>query len=109
MKIYKSLDFEASKSRIEPNDAGVYSVHAEDFENINSLIERSIRTRTKFVPETDKNAVYDDFLSDEELLNNIDRTQEGDTEASQAATDGKQSVAEEAATEASTPAPALPI
>lgn len=64
MKIYRSLDFNSHSKRVEPNDAGVYQVHAEDYESINDLIRRSIRTKSRFVPETSENAVYDDFIDD---------------------------------------------
>lgn len=64
MKIYMSLAFEENKKRIEPNDPGDYEVHLEDYESINDLIARSIRTKTKFTPQRDENAVYDDVLSD---------------------------------------------
>lgn len=64
MKIYMSLAFEENKKRIEPNDPGDYEVHLEDYESINDLIARSIRTKTKFTPQRDENAVYDDVLVD---------------------------------------------
>lgn len=64
IKIYKSLDFKQNSKRIEPNDPGVYQVHAEDYESINDLIRRSIRTKSRFVPETSENAVYDDVLDE---------------------------------------------
>lgn len=67
MKVYKPLDFSTVSSRIEPTVVDPYSVHLEDYESLNDLIARSIRCKQKFVPETDKNAFYDDFLDDEKL------------------------------------------
>lgn len=64
MKIYNSLDFKSQITRIEKNNPGKYLVHLEDYENLNDLIRRSIRTKSRFVPETSKNAVYDDYLDD---------------------------------------------
>lgn len=67
MKIHKSLDFADNAERIEKNVVDEYSVHLEDYESINDLIARSRRTKTKFVPETSENAVYDDFLDPDKL------------------------------------------
>lgn len=64
MKVYHSLDFSSSKSRIEPNVAGEYIVHAEDYESINELVRRSVRTRTPLALDGQKNRLYDDFLDD---------------------------------------------
>lgn len=73
MKIYKSLDFNSQQERIEPNTAGEYLVHLEDYESLNDLIRRSIRTKSVFVPESDKNAVYDDEIMDD-IATEIDKT-----------------------------------
>lgn len=80
MKIYKSLDFESQKERIEPNNPGDYLVHLEDYESLNDLIRRSIRTKSTFKPESSKDAVYDDVLDefDKEYQKIIDQNQPED-------------------------------
>lgn len=77
MKVYKSLDFESQKKRIEPNEPGEYLVHLEDYESLNDLIRRSVRTKSPFKPESSKDAVYDDVLDefDEEYQKLIDQNQ----------------------------------
>lgn len=77
MKVYKSLDFESQKKRIEPNQSGDYLVHLEDYESLNDLIRRSIRTKSVFKPESSNNAVYDDVLDefDKEYQKTIDQNQ----------------------------------
>lgn len=74
MKIYRSLDFASMQKRIEPNEAGDYLVHLEDYESLNDLIRRSIRTKTKFVPERSENAVYDDDLVEDNTPTDENRT-----------------------------------
>lgn len=77
MKIFKSLDFEVSKKRIEPNTPGEYLVHLEDYESLNDLIRRSVRTSSKFdVPSSETGEFDDAFTIDEEkpqTYNNIDK------------------------------------
>lgn len=103
MKVYKSLDFSSAPARIEPNDPGEYQVHLEDYESLNDLIRRSIRTRSKFVPETSENASYDDFLSGEQtdiedFLNsqNIELTQPQDNKSGSSASNAERSEGQEA-------------
>lgn len=92
MKIYMSLAFKDNADRIEKNVVDDYSVHLEDYESINDLIARSIRTRTKFTPETDKNAVYDDFLDEEYWSNeNIDRLPPDNNGETSSSSTGEQS------------------
>lgn len=105
MKVFKSLDFKSHSKRVEPNDPGVYQVHAEDYESINDLIRRSIRTRSHFVPETDENAVYDDVLDElqEEFSKtpeNIDRMTPADDVADTASSTAERSEAKQDATSA---------
>lgn len=84
MKIFHSLDFSSQKGRIEPTKSGDNLVHIEDFENINDLIRRSVRTKTPFVPEHDKNAVYDDLDKiQEEIQIEIDRFEPTDVQTEQ--------------------------
>lgn len=67
---YHSLDFASVKKRMQNEDFKVdpYKVELEDYENINDLIARSVRTKTKFVPEHDANAIYD---SDDDIAAQI--------------------------------------
>lgn len=74
MKIFNSLDFKSQRERIEPTVAGDYEVHLEDYESLNDLIRRSIRTKSPFKAESNPNASYDDVLDDldkefEEMIN----------------------------------------
>lgn len=65
VKIYMSFDFTSAKKRIEPNKVDKYSVQAEDYENINDLIRRSIRTKTKFKEDKVYDSEYDFDLDKE--------------------------------------------
>lgn len=100
VKVYKSLDFSSAPVRIEPNDPGEYQVHLEDYESLNDLIRRSIRTRSKFAPETSENAVYDDFLDEvqEDFTNsqNIELTQPQDNKSGSSASNAERSEGQEA-------------
>lgn len=107
MIIYRSLDFNRNSKRIEPNDPGTYQVHMEDYESINDLIRRSIRTKSRFVPQRDENALYDDVLDEvnedlSETPENIDRNLPADTEVDNAASSAERSEARNAADTAST-------
>lgn len=67
---YHSLDFASVKKRMKNEEFKVdpYKVELEDYENINDLIARSVRTKTKFTPEHDESAIYD---SDEDIAAQI--------------------------------------
>nr|CDL66000.1 unnamed protein product [uncultured bacterium] len=100
MKIYHPMDYSHSKDRIEPNNPGKYMVHAEDFENINDLIARSIITKTPFKPETDEDAYYDtdDDIAAElgvDIPTKEDRPAEPAVDAEQGSTKGERSEAKE--------------
>lgn len=93
MKIFKSLDFKSQQERIEPNTAGEYLVHLEDYESLNDLIRRSVRTKSVFRPESDKNALYDDVLDefDDEFQKIIDRNQQDEVKSEQTKVEVEQS------------------
>lgn len=79
MKVFKSLDFKSQRERIEPNTAGDYLVHLEDYESLNDLIRRSIRTKSKFVPEKRPDAEYDEVILtdiEKEFQEIMDRNQQ---------------------------------
>lgn len=59
LKVYHSLDFSTAKKRVEVNKVDPYCIHLEDYEDINDLIERSIRTKTKFVVPHVPGSVFD--------------------------------------------------
>lgn len=59
MKTYSPYDFESAIKRIEKTNVDPYKVQLEDYENINDLVERSIRTKTPFKPEKIEGAEYD--------------------------------------------------
>lgn len=112
MEIYKSLDFVSAGNRIEENTPGDYIVHLEDYESLNDLIARSIRTKTKFVPEASENAEYDDdkYIDDvigsydPDITDIINQKPAEDVKAGSEAGESERSEA----TEASTPAPSDP-
>lgn len=86
MKIYKSLDFKSQRERIEPNKSGEYLVHLEDYESLNDLIRRSVRTKSVFKPVAPKDEHFDGFLDDvqeefEKYEQMIDRNQPADNTA----------------------------
>lgn len=84
IKCYFSLDFKATKSRIEPNKVDPYAVHLEDYENINDLIARSIRTKTTFTPDHNSNAVYDtDSDIEQQLLQEDNLSPSADVDGKQ--------------------------
>lgn len=65
MKVIKSLDFASQKKRIEKTVVDPYQVHAEDYENINDLVRRSVRCKERIKPDTNPLAEYDeDLLTD---------------------------------------------
>lgn len=68
MKVYHTFDFESAKKRVEPNIVDKYAVQAEDYENLNDLIKRSIRTKTRFHEEKVYDSEYDIKLDDDEIL-----------------------------------------
>lgn len=86
MKIFKSLDFESQRKRIEPNTSGDYLVHLEDYESLNDLICRSVRTKSVFKPVTPKEEHFDGVLDDiekefQEYEKMIDQNQPADFSA----------------------------
>lgn len=96
MEIYKSLDFSSQKKRIEKTKSGESLVHIEDYENINDLIRRAVRTKTKFVPESDENAVYDDLEEiSAEIEKEIDRNQLQDNSSEQSSSTDERSEVKE--------------
>lgn len=64
IKIYGPFDTKSMQKRVEKTVNDKYSVHLEDFENINDLIRRSIITKTSFKAEKIDGLTYD---TDKEL------------------------------------------
>lgn len=90
MKIYHSLDFEANKKRVEKYSAGKYIVHAEDFESINDLVERALKTHTKIdlndfksdkVEYDEKDVFLENLKEETGQLDTPTASSEGDVEA----------------------------
>lgn len=98
VKCYHSLDFASAKKRAfkDNNPIDEYQVQLEDYENINDLIARSIRTKKPFTPETNSSAIYE---TDEEIAQQLPEynlsDQEG-IEPDQEAGEAKQSDGEPA-------------
>lgn len=68
VKTYNTFDFKSADKRVEKTKVDPYKVQLEDYENINELVERSIRTKTPFKPEKISGAIYDsDQIIDEWL------------------------------------------
>lgn len=67
---YHSLDFASAKKRVFLQNAPIdpYKVELEDYENINDLIARCVRTKKPFKPETNSAAVYD---TDEDIAQQL--------------------------------------
>lgn len=84
MKVYHTFDFESANKRIEPNIVDKYQVQAEDYENINDLIKRSIRTRTKFHEDVVYESNYDIKYDDDDILKNeeaeVEETEQSEVE-----------------------------
>lgn len=94
VKVYMSFDFVTAKKRIEPNKVDKYAVQAEDYENINDLISRSIRTKTKFKEEKVYDSEYD-FDLDKEFEKVPEMEVEAPAEQSEAEAENNVSGAEE--------------
>lgn len=93
MKVYNSLDFEAVQARVEKNVVDPYAVHAEDYEDINDLVRRAERTKSKLdfkePNEEQYELVPNDFYEDINLSDDApDEPSEGlvEAERSEAAT-----------------------
>lgn len=92
-----SLDTKSMSKRIEPNKVDRYCIDLEDYENINDLINRSIRTKTKFVPDHIPGAEYDsdkdiaDLLGEQPIIDQSPQSgqAEATTEADAKRSDGK--------------------
>ena len=92
---YHSLDFASAKKRMQNEDFKVdpYKVELEDYENINDLIARSVRTKKTFVPEHDANAIYDsdEDIAEQILPEYIDQQAQPDIELDPVSSEAKQS------------------
>lgn len=88
MKVYHTFDFNSAKKRIEPNIVDKYQVQAEDYENVNDLIKRSIRTKTKFHEEKVYESEYDIKFDDDEIFENkeadVNETKQSEVEGTSA-------------------------
>lgn len=93
MKTYSPYDFESAKKRIEKTNVDPYKVQLEDYENINDLVERSIRTKTPFNPEKIAGAEYDSDEIIDQWLNEagIQTNEPKANEASKSADEDEQS------------------
>lgn len=80
LKVHHNFDFKSVDQRLEKTVVDPYRVQIEDYENINDLVNRSIRTKTKLDLEKIPGAEYDDdkiidmWLS-EAGINNGQRTE----------------------------------
>lgn len=100
MKIYRSLDFKSQRERIEPNTSGEYLVHLEDYESLNDLIRRSVRTKSVFKPVPPKEEHFDGVLDDiekefQKYEQEIDRNQPADYSAGSNTSAGERSEAKD--------------
>lgn len=100
MKIFKSLDFKSQQARVEPNKSGDYLVHLEDYESLNDLIRRSVRTKSVFKPTPPKDDHFDGVLDDiekefQEYEQTIDRNQTADNSAGLNVSAGERSEAKD--------------
>lgn len=68
IKVFHSMDFQAAQKRIEKNEVDPYQVHLEDYENINDMINRAIRTKGYFEPTNNPSAIYDGDLDGEKWI-----------------------------------------
>lgn len=93
MKTYSPYDFESAHKRIEKTVVDSYKVQLEDYENINDLVERSIRTKTPFKPEKIAGAEYDSDEIIDQWLNEagIQTNEPKANEASKSADEDEQS------------------
>lgn len=104
MKIYNSLDCESQKMRLEPSVAGDYLVHVEDFENVNDIISRAVRTRTepnygsKYLTEYDDLDKYQ--VDIEDYINNPNDEGQFDLDKSAEGSNAERSKAQEPETDA---------
>ena len=107
---YHSLDFASAKKRVFLQNAPIdpYKVELEDYENINDLIARSVRTKKKFEPETNSAAVYE---TDEEIAQQlpeyVDQSPKPEIEAEQEAAAAEQSEGQAASNSAETGSEAM--
>lgn len=65
MKIFHSLDIKSQQARIEKTVIDPYDVHTEDYEDLNDIIRRAVRTKTKpNFGDVRNDAEYDEALDD---------------------------------------------
>ena len=60
MTVFHTFDFDAQLARVEHTPSGEYLVHTEDFEDINSIIDRAYRTGTEPDFGSKRYTEYDD-------------------------------------------------
>lgn len=93
MKTYGPYDFESAKKRVEKTVVDPYKVQLEDYENINDLVERSIRTKAPLKLDKIDGAQYDDDKIIDQWLNEagIQTNEPKADEASKSADEDEQS------------------
>lgn len=96
MKTYSPYDFENAKKRIEKTKVDPYKVQLEDYENINDLVQRSVRTKSplkNLLPEKIDGAQYDSDEIIDQWLNEagIQTNEPKANEASKSADEDEQS------------------
>lgn len=100
MKIHKSMDFTHVMDRIEKTNSGPYLVHLEDYESLNDLIRRSVRTKTRADLPTKETGSFDDVfevLDDTEENKQNDLLADPEVDERQQASDAERSEGKEAA------------
>lgn len=96
IKCFSTYDFEGVNKRVEKTVVDPYKVQLEDYENINDLVERSIRTKTPLknvLPDKIDGAQYDDDKIIDQWLNEagIQTNEPKADEASKSADEDEQS------------------
>lgn len=104
VRCYHSLDFDSAKKRLKEDlnnwKNGPYIVHVEDYESINDMVRRCVKTKTKFpIEQNNPLAHYD---SDEEIAQQlpeyIDRTAKPESVSEQEQAKDEQSEVEASST-----------
>lgn len=72
VRCYHSLDFDSAEKRLKEDLSnwknGPYIVHVEDYESINDMVRRCVKTKTKLPTESNPLAHYD---TDEDIVQQL--------------------------------------